>query len=99
MKILVTIDLEARHLEKLKAAGEDVEVVLASSKEDVLELIPDADVLIGGFNLDLYRRAERLRWVQSWGAGVNGMLFKEFVDSEIRLTSAKQTVGVALVSP
>lgn len=96
MKILVTIDLEARHLEQLKAAGEDVEVVVASSKEDVLELIPDADVLIGGFNLDLYRRAERLRWVQSWGAGVNGMLFKEFVDSEIRLTSAKQTVGVHL---
>ena len=96
MKILVTIDLEARHLDQLKTAGDDVEVMVASSKDEALELIPDADVLIGGFNLDLYRRAERLRWIQSWGAGVNGMLFKEFVDSEIRLTSAKRTVGVHL---
>ena len=96
MKILVTIDLENRHLEQLRGVGNDVEVLVASSQEEALELIPDADILVGGFNLNLYRRAERLRWVQSWGAGVDGVLFKEFVDSDIRLTSAKGTVGVHL---
>jgi phosphoglycerate dehydrogenase-like enzyme len=96
MKILVTIELEARHLDQLKSAGDDIDVVVAATKEEAMDLIPDADVLVGGFSLDLYRRAERLRWVQSWGAGVDGVLFKEFVDSDIRLTSAKGTVGVHL---
>ncbi|MBS14712.1 MAG: hypothetical protein CME19_24390 [Gemmatimonadetes bacterium] len=96
MNILVTIELADRHLEQLRGAGEDVEVTVAASSEEALELIPDADILIGGLNLDLYRRAERLRWVQSWGAGVDGILFKEFVESDIRLTSAKGTVGVHL---
>ena len=68
MKILVTIELEEAQLDRLQKAGTDVEVVLATSGEDALDKIPEADVLIGGFNLDLYRRAERLRWVQSWGA-------------------------------
>lgn len=96
MTILVTIELEDRHLEQLRASDPEVDVVVASSREEALERMPEADVLVGGFNLDLYRRAERLRWVQSWGAGVDSMLFKEFVDSEIRLTSAKGTVGVHL---
>jgi D-2-hydroxyacid dehydrogenase (NADP+) len=96
MKILVTIELADRHLEMLRNASADVEVLVASSKDDALEMIPEADVLVGGFNLELYRRAERLQWVQSWGAGVDGVLFKEFVDSEILLTSAKGTVGVHL---
>ena len=96
MKILVTIDLEPRHHEKIQSTLDDVEIMVAKTKEEAEQLMPEADVLIGGFNLNLYRRAERLQWVQSWGAGVNGSLFKEFVDSEIRYTSAKRTVGVHL---
>ena len=96
MKILVTIDLSDQHLDLLRAAGEDVEVVLAASSDEALERIPEADVLLGGLNLGLYRRVERLRWVQSWGAGIDGMLFREFIDSDIRLTSAKGTFGVHL---
>jgi phosphoglycerate dehydrogenase-like enzyme len=96
VKILVTIDLSPQHLDQLRAAGDDVEVIVADSSDEALERIPEADVLVGGFNLGLYRRAERLRWVQSWGAGIDSMLFNEFVDSDIRLTSAKGTVGVHL---
>jgi phosphoglycerate dehydrogenase-like enzyme len=96
VKILVTIDLSPRHLDQLHAAGDDVEVIVVASSDEALERISEADVLVGGFNLNLYRRAERLRWVQSWGAGVDSMLFPEFVDSDIQLTSAKGTVGVHL---
>jgi len=96
LKILVTIDLEPRHHEKIQSALDNVEIMVAKSQEEAEQFMPEADVLIGGFNLNLYRRAERLRWVQSWGAGVNGALFKEFVDSEIKFTSAKGTVGVHL---
>ena len=96
MKILVTIDLEPRHHDLIRSAVDGVEIMEAHSVEDAERLIPEADVLIGGFSPNLYRRAKRLRWVQSWGAGVDGVLFKEFVESEIALTSAKGTVGVHL---
>ena len=91
MKILVTIDLEPRHHDLIRSAVDGVEILEAHSVEDAERLIPEADVLIGGFSPNLYRRAKRLRWVQSWGAGVDGVLFKEFVESEIALTSGLRT--------
>lgn len=96
MKILLTLELEPRLVGRITSAVDGVEILQARSEEEALEMMPEADVLLGSFSPALYRRSERLRWVQSWGAGVNGMLFKEFVESEIVLTSAKGTVGVHL---
>ena len=75
---------------------EGVEIFQADSGEEVERLIPEAEILIGGFSRDLFVQAKRLRWVQTWGAGVDGVLFEEFVESEVVLTSAKGTVGVHL---
>ena len=96
MKILVTIDLEPRHHKRIRSAVKAVELLEAHSAEEAERLIPEAEVLIGGLNRNLLGRAKHLRWVQSWGAGVDGVLFKEFAESEIVLTSAKGTVGMHL---
>ncbi len=96
MKILATLELEPRHCEQIRSAVEGVEIFQADSGEEVERLIPEAEILIGGFSRDLFVQAKRLRWVQTWGAGVDGVLFEEFVESEVVLTSAKGTVGVHL---
>ena len=96
MKILATIDLEPHHRELIQSALDGVEIHEAHSAEEAEQLIPEAEALIGGLGPNLLRRAKRLRWVQTWGAGVDGLLFEEFVESEIVLTSAKGTVGVHL---
>ncbi|MCZ6635400.1 MAG: D-2-hydroxyacid dehydrogenase [bacterium] len=96
MKILLNDRLDPRHQEQILAVSDDVELVVPESKEEALEGMPEIEVVFGGLNRDLFRRAERLRWVQTWGAGVDGMLTPEFANSEIILTSAKGTVGVHL---
>ena len=96
MKILATLDLASHHCEQIESSVGDVEIFQAPSLDDAERLIPEAEILFGGFGPELFGRAKNLRWVQTWGAGVDGLLFKEFVESEIILTSAKGTVGVHL---
>ncbi|AWT59129.1 MAG: Hydroxypyruvate reductase [Candidatus Moanabacter tarae] len=96
MKILATLDLTPRHCEEIQSSVDNVEILQASSLDDAERLIPEVEILIGEFSPELFGRAKNLRWVQTWGAGVDGLLFKEFVESEIILTSAKGTVGVHL---
>ena len=96
MKVLLNLELEDRHVAQVRAVSDRVEVVRAGEKEEVLKAMPEVEAVFGGLSRDMFRRAERLRWVQSWGAGVDGMLTPEFVESGVILTSAKGTVGVHL---
>ena len=96
MKVLLRSELEDRHMAQIRAVSGDVEVLRPPSTEETLEAMPGVEVIFGGMSREMFRRAERLRWVQTWGAGVDGMLFPEFVESEVVLTSAKGTVGVHL---
>ena len=96
MKILLNMELEDRHVAQIQAVSDRLELVRAGSGEETLKVMPEIEAIFGGLSRDMFRRAERLRWVQSWGAGVDGMLSPEFVESEVILTSAKGTVGVHL---
>lgn len=96
MKVLLNFDLEERQVERIRAVSDQVEIIRPGSPEEALEAMPEVEVVCGSFSREMCRRGERLRWVQSWSAGVDGMLYPELVDSEIILTSAKGTVGVHL---
>ena len=96
MKILVNRGMEERLIERIRGAADEVEVILPQSQAEALEAMPGVAVVFGGLNREMFRRAERLRWVQTWGAGVDGMLYPEFVASDVILTSAKGTVGIHL---
>ncbi len=95
MKILITVELEDRLVEAIRAVSDEVEVLCASG-EEALSIIPEVEVVCGGIGQEMFLKAEKLRWVQSWSAGVDEMLFPELVASEVVLTSAKGTVGVHL---
>jgi len=62
----------------------------------MIRQVRDADVIFGQFNPDLFERAGQLRWVQTLGAGVDGVLFGDFVNSDVFLTSEKGLVGTHL---
>jgi phosphoglycerate dehydrogenase-like enzyme len=96
VKILINDKLDDHHLEQIRSVTDEIELVMPDSREETLEVMPAIEAIFGGMNRDMFRRAERLKWVQTWGAGIDGMLFSEFVASEIILTSAKGTVGVHL---
>ncbi len=96
MKVLVITGLSDEQIGRIKAVSDEVEVVAPKSHEEQLAEVADVDVIFGGFNRELFSRAEKLKWVQVMSSGVNGLLFPEFVESDIILTSAKGYVGTHL---
>ncbi len=96
MKVLINDRLDDHHLVQIQSSVEDIDLIIPESSDDALDIMPEIDIIFGGMSRDMFKRAERLKWVQTWGAGVDGMMYAEFVHSEVILTSAKGTVGVHL---
>lgn len=98
MKVLITPRMQNwREVTEAQLAGlakaGATEVIVTTDRAIEIEAIRDADVLIGVIDPELLERAGRLRWVQALSSGVDVMMFLEFIESDIILTSEKGTVG------
>lgn len=93
MKVLVTIPITDAQLSRIKTAANGAPVVVATEQMEQYQEIRAATAVFGRFNEELFERAGQVRWVQTLGAGVDGLLFPAFVDSDIVLTSEKGYVG------
>lgn len=96
MKVLANIDITDSQVSRIQAVSDSVDVVRADSPGEALELMPEIDVVFGRFDHDMFLRGERLRWVQVTSAGVDDMMYPDFVGSDVVMTSAKGIVGVHL---
>ena len=70
-----------------------IEVTLTSSREESLREVEDAEILFPNFDRALFLKSRKLKWVQTFSAGVDMFLFPEFVESEVVLTSGKASSG------
>ena len=93
MKILINTDITSEQQQKIESVSNDLVLVQPQNSEEALREIVDTDVVFGGFSRSLFENANQLKWVQVLGAGVDGVLFPEFVKSDVILTSAKGFVG------
>ena len=81
---------EGRHVEKLRAEASSSCISVAESEEELLKLLPEAEILIcGNYN---YRPswlayAKKLRWIHSLAAG-NEKILPSLVDKPILLTDS-----------
>ena len=80
MNVLLNTELEQEHLEQIQGVSERIELLRPAGREPVTAA-ERAEVIFGGFNRALFEAAKRLRWVQVPSAGVDGLLFPEFVES------------------
>ncbi len=96
LNVLVDRSLEQRHVEKIRAVSENVEVLRLDSIGEVLEVMPEIDIVFGDVKPDAFKRARRLRWSQLLSAGADTQLFPAYVESNVVLTSAKGLVGTHL---
>ena len=80
-------------LRDYKTAGQGAAIVVAKSPADMAREIVDADGVIGGLSQDQFTKAKSLKWVQTYSAGVEGLRWKEFLDSNIVLTNCKIVQG------
>ena len=93
MKVLINTDITSEQQQKIEAVSDDLVLIHPQNSEEALREIADTDVVFGGFSRSLFENAKQLKWVQVLGAGVDGVLFPEFVKSDVILTSAKGFVG------
>jgi phosphoglycerate dehydrogenase-like enzyme len=80
-------------LREYRNAGTDAAIVLAKSLADMDREIVDADAVIGGLSKDQFARAKKLKWVQTYSAGVEAYRWKEFLESSAVLTNCKIVQG------
>lgn len=92
VKVLVNAELTEIQRQRIVKSGPFAQIVFACGPDE-LETARDADVIFGRITPELFERAPMLRWVQCLGAGVDGSLFDELVESDVVLTSEKGHVG------
>ncbi len=86
--------LEEKHIQKIENVSKDVTVII---DENVLDAIPEIDILIAGkFDREIFEKAQRLQWVHALAAGVDRLLFPEFVESDIVLTNSSGVHSVPI---
>lgn len=93
MKILINTEITSEQQQQIESISESLSLVKPQNSAEALREIVDTDIVFGGFSRSLFENAKRLKWVQVLSAGVDGLLFPEFVESEVTLTSAKGFVG------
>jgi len=89
LKVLISFDLPAVYVEKIRRVSPNLEVIQSVNKEEAQKLIEDADILFTGFfSRELFLAARKLKWIQAWGAGVDRLLLPEVVKSRVIVTNA-----------
>ena len=94
--VVVTEGFTQEHLNKIQAVSEALDIVVPQTVEETQSEICDTEIVFGDFSPAMFAKAQKLRWVQSIGSGIDDLLFDDFVESDITLTSAKGTVGIHL---
>jgi len=89
MTLLVSFDLPKTYVRKIQKTSVNVEILQSSDENELMRLVENADILLAGaFSIEMFRKAKKLKWIQTVGAGVNRFLFLEVVKSRVILTSA-----------
>ena len=92
MKVTSTVALSEHQLERIRAVSEDLNVVVARSREEQDASLPDTDVIFGRCTAAMLERAREVKWVQSYGVGVDYLLVHPLLNSPIPLVNAKGTI-------
>ena len=96
MKIMMNANLDElteEQMRRVQSVSEENEIIVARTQEEQLAQAGDVDIVFGSFSRPLFEAATNLKWVQTEGAGIDNLMFEEFVESPVVLTSAKGTVG------
>ena len=81
---------EVAQIQEAAAPHAKVDITIAANREEYRQKLRDAEVVYGGMNGADLDYAPRLKWVQSGGAGVEGM-DEKFIRSPIVLTNYART--------
>ena len=86
--VLVLLPVEARHKEKLEAAGAGCNFVYSRPNEVAAEQIQAANIIIGQPNAEQLRASEKLEWLQLASAGTDAYIVPGVLNPKTVLTNA-----------
>src|SRR5829696_3863584 len=88
IRVLVHGGLPPETVEAMRAISPRIEVVTGQQLREQPELIETIEVAFGGVGREQIPRARRLRWIQTGGAGVNGLITDAVCQSPVQITNA-----------
>jgi phosphoglycerate dehydrogenase-like enzyme len=90
LKLVTDLELPAVYHEKLQASAPNLEIKTCASRDDFRRELADAHIIFGGCTKEEFQAARQLRWVQYPAAGVESILFPDFVESPVVLTNMQR---------
>jgi len=94
--VLIVGPFSEQHRVRAEAAAPGWQLMFADRVAEVGDALAGVDVLAGPIDAEDFARAPRLRWLHSWLAGPNAVLFPELVASQVVLTSSAGNGAVPL---
>ncbi len=83
-------------VEQIKAAASGADLRVFAKQADLEAQIEEADAVVGNVSRAAFARARKLRWVQSWAAGPDALMYPEMVASDVVVTSVKGNGAIPL---
>ena len=90
MNVVMDQNLGEGFVDDLRASFPDVTFHVATTPEERMQHISDADVILGSLTREAFLAARRLRWIHNVGTGIDGYgTIPELVNSDVILTNAR----------
>lgn len=89
IKILCTQNLSPKHLEQIRGAGNNINLIRITDASEMKNQVADAEVILGQINASLLPAAKELKWVQAFAAGMENMP-KELKDHSCIVTNMQR---------
>jgi phosphoglycerate dehydrogenase-like enzyme len=91
MKALLLADFGAPYYPAIREEHPDVELVEASTNDEIMREIGSADIVFGYLTAEQFEAASNLKWIQTLDAGMEGLFnaVPGIVDTEVTVTNAR----------
>jgi phosphoglycerate dehydrogenase-like enzyme len=89
IKIICAERMTNEEVEKIRAAGKNVDLVMLKDRSELKSKAADAEVILGVVDRETMMNAKNLKWVQTWAAGVES-LPKELMEHSCALTNMQR---------
>ena len=88
-RIVIAFDMDRDHLEQIRGAYPKIDFTVCTEQAQIPDALADADAVIGWGRYDAttLAGAPKLRWIHTFGAGVDTLLSPELIDGEIVVTN------------
>jgi len=89
IKMVCAEKLSSAEVEQIRAAGKNVELRMLADRSELKNNVADAEVILGVVDRETMMAAKKLKWVQTWAAGVEN-LPKELMEHPSTLTNMQR---------